>query len=122
MKTIIYYLVCIAVILYPTQLSASDTMNIEASLREILSNDGSPRLSGKATYISTVYKKAVDVNNLLEGREFPDDQQKQLYVKIIRLEKGLDFLLKQDKTTHTLEGLYFDHDKKRRDSCYGREH
>ena len=115
MKTIIYYLVCIAVILYPTQLSASDTMNIEASLREILSNDGSPRLSGKATYISTVYKKALDVNNLLEGREFPDDQKKQLYVKIIRLEKGLDFLLKQDKTTHTLEGLYFDHDKKRRD-------
>jgi len=115
MKTTIYFLGCMAIILAAMPLLASNTMNIEASLREILLSDSTPRLSGKGTYIRTAFKKALDVNDLLEAREFKDDEQKQRYLRIVRLTTGLDLSLKEDKATHTLERLYFDQNKKRRD-------
>jgi len=115
MKAITYYLICTACILGATPLFASETMSIEASLRNFYSGYGSPRLSGKATYIRTLYKKAVDVAELLEGKEFKDERRKQQYLSNLRLFAGLDYSLKQDTTTYTLERLYVDGDKKRRD-------
>lgn len=115
MKAITYYLIFTACILGATALFASETTSIEASLRNFYSGYGSPRLSGKATYIRTLYKKAVDVTELLEGKEFKDERRKQQYLSNLRLFGGLDYSLKQDTATYTLERLYFDGNKKRRD-------
>lgn len=115
MKTITYYFICTAILLGATPLFASDTIDIEDSLRKFYAGYGSPRLSGKGTYIRTVYKKSVDVNDLLEGREFKDDQAKQQYLTHLHSLNQLTFGLKQDKTIYILERLYFDGDKKRRD-------
>lgn len=115
MKTIVYYLVCTAIILCAMPLFASDTMDYEDSLRKFYAGYGSPRFSGKGTYIRTLYKKAVDVNDLLEGKDFKDEGAKQRYLRHLRSRNQLTMGLKQDKNIYTLERLYFDGHKKRRD-------
>lgn len=114
-KSILFYLVCIIAILYTMPIFASNTNNINLPLREILSNNDTSRLSGKGAYIRTVYRKAINANDFMEDEEFKDEQSKQQYLRLMRITKGLDFSLKQDKITYTLEKLYYDQDKNRRD-------
>ena len=115
MKTATYYFVCAAIVLSAALLFASDTTDLEDSLRKFFSGYGSPRLYGKGTYIRTLYMRAVDVNDLLAGKEFKDERSKEQYLSNLRLFAGLDYSLKKDKTIYTLERLHFDGDKKRRD-------
>lgn len=73
------------------------------------------RTSGKGVLIRTVYQKAVSQEDVTEGMEFQDEQERQAYLFRFRVETGVDFSLKEDQLTHTLEKLYFSQDKRRRD-------
>lgn len=112
-KTILVYFVFANGVLGTVPLFASQNTN--SSLRENLSTGGIPRLSGLGTFIRTDLKKALTEEDLVEGKEFKSDRQKQIYLRTLQLTTSLDLSLKQDKVSYTLEKLYFDHDKKRRD-------
>lgn len=113
MKTITK-IICTITILFAVPLLATD-INIEDSLCEFLLNENAIRSSGKGIFIHTIQKKAVDVNLLLKKKKFRDDNDKQKYLRFISIMGGVDFSLTQDKTTYTLEKLYFDCDNRRRE-------
>jgi hypothetical protein len=84
-------------------------------LQKVLSNPGDERVSGKATLIRTAYTRAASKDELLGQKEFKDEQQKQRYLKSIARQAGINLQSSQDVLTSTVEVLYFDGEKKRRD-------
>lgn len=73
------------------------------------------RSSGKGIMIRTVYKKAVSQKDVTDGRAFKNDQEKEAYLRLFKIMRGVDFALEEDQLIQTIEKLQFDHEKKRRD-------
>jgi hypothetical protein len=109
MKKMIYLSVT-AFIFLNIYLFAYNTITVD-DLKKNLAGNNSNRTSGKGIFIHTIYKRAVSQEEVLKGKEFQDDQQKQAYLNHIRSEAGLDFSLKQDKLTYKIEKLQFDQNK-----------
>jgi hypothetical protein len=84
-------------------------------LKRNLTGNNTLRASGTGIYVHAVCKKAINQEDLLKGKEFQNDQQKQEYLNQLRLTTDIDISFKRDKLTYTLEKLQFNQNKMRRD-------
>jgi hypothetical protein len=89
--------------------------DIESALQRYFSNAGSSRMSGEGTFIHHTFQKAVDVGEFTKGIEFKDEQHKASTIRLIAMSTGLDFSLKEDKNTWSVEKHCYDNDRARMD-------
>jgi hypothetical protein len=104
-------LVVLCNVLFP----ASTLCAVNETLKQLMSDSGTPRTSGTAALIRTVYVRAVDKKELLSDKAFDDESKEKRYLAGLQMRTGLDFSLTQDKLSRTFEKLCFTGDVRRRD-------
>ena len=95
--------------------AAENHQDIETAVKRFYSDKGQSRVSARGDYIHHVFKKAVDVNDLLVGAEDWSPNRKNRLLRMMKNTYSIDYTLQEDENKYFIKRYYRSEDNVRRD-------
>lgn len=92
----------------------------EDVLLEFFRQDGSEFLSGKGVFLQRIFQQSFKEDDFVKGVQFNSPEHKTQALKYLKSMSGVDFSVKESKTTYSVMRLFFDDSitSKRKDLCF----